>query len=307
MSYCDKLIRRGQAIVNEGVDVLKLLIERPQPTLLDDNNPKRRMMTESRKTSFMVVDKRLKNNYEKEMQEVKDQIMYTDRRNEIWLGANPLPMAVHQMSSNKDTTAHKLVDKDKVVTLQVQNFECFCGVYMGITTESKKPERESCPNKLITIQSDYIAKRIDFKLSSGEKSKDPYVFLGKGVKLDRDNLPVIAIETNPDTIRYAIMLQAPNMSSTKAKDNIKCPLDGDQKYCIAAKTDYVKVHWLQEMENSRSDFKRFNLNLVMKWAILILKERKINYFLPIEFIFHLTFLLQVTMLLLLLVVIYFKD
>ena len=79
MSYCDKLIRRGQAIVNEGVDVLKLLIERPQPTLLDDNNPKRRMMTESRKTSFMVVDKRLKNNYEKEGEEVKDQIMYTDR------------------------------------------------------------------------------------------------------------------------------------------------------------------------------------------------------------------------------------
>ena len=257
MSYCDKLIRREQAIVNEGVDVLKLLIERPQPTLLDDNNPKRRMMTESRKTSFMVVDKRLKNNYEKEEEEVKDQIMYTDRRNEIWLGANPLPMAVHQMSSNKDTTAHKLVDKDKVVTLQVQNFECFCGVCMGITTESKKPERESCPNKLITIQSDYIAKRIDFKLSSGEKSKDPYVFLGKGVKLDRDNLPVIAIETKPDTIRYAIMLQAPNMSSTKAKDNIKCPLDGDQKYCIPAKTYYVKVHWLEEMENSSSDNKRF--------------------------------------------------
>lgn len=258
MSYCEKLIRGGQAIVNEGVDVLKLLMKRPQPTQLDDDNPKSRMMTESRKTSFMVVDKRLKNNYENEEQDVKDQIlMYTDRRNEIWLGANPLPMAVHQMSSNKDTTAHKLVDKDKEVTLKVQDFECFCDVCMGKSTLSKKPERESCPNKLITIQSDYIAKRIDFKPSSGEKSKDPYVFLGKGVKLDRDALPVIAIETKPDTFRYAIMLQAPNKSSTKAKDNIKCPLDGDQKYSIPAKTDYVKVHWLEEMDDSSSDNKRF--------------------------------------------------
>jgi len=53
------------------------------------------------------------------------------------------------------------------------------------------------------------------------------------------------------------MLQAPNMSSTKAKDNIKCPLDGDQKYCIPAKTYYVKVHWLEDMDNSSSDNKRF--------------------------------------------------
>ena len=75
------------------------------------------------------------------------------------------------------------------------------------------------------MQSDYIAKRIDFKQSAAEKSKDPYVFLGKGVKLNTDALPVIAIETKPGTIRYAMMLQAPNNSSSKARDNIRCPLD----------------------------------------------------------------------------------
>ena len=55
-----------------------------------------------------------------------------------------------------------------------------------------------------------LPKRIYFKPSSGEKSKDTYIFLGKGVKLDSDNYPVIAIAivTKPDTIRYAIMLQA---------------------------------------------------------------------------------------------------
>ena len=86
---------REREIANEGVDDLKLLMGRPQPmaTKLHDDDPKRRMMTESVQTSFYVGDK---NNYENEKQEVKDQIMYTDRRNEIWLGANPLPMAVHQ-------------------------------------------------------------------------------------------------------------------------------------------------------------------------------------------------------------------
>ncbi len=127
MSHCETRIRGGEVIVDKGVDVLKILMARSQPTKLNDDDPKRRMMTESGKTSFLVADKRLEKNYENESLDVKDQIMYTDRRNEIWLGANPLPMAVHQMSSNEDTTTYRLVDKDKEVTLKVQNYECFCG------------------------------------------------------------------------------------------------------------------------------------------------------------------------------------
>jgi hypothetical protein len=158
-----------------GVDVLKLLMTRPQPTHFDYDNLKKRMMSESTKTNFYVVDKRLEKNYENETQEVKDQIMFTDRRNEIW-------QAVHQMTCSKDTTTHRLADKYVEVTLPVQNYECFCGVCTGIKNENRRPDRLNCPNKQITMQSDYIAKRIDFKQSAAEKSKDPYVFLGKGVK-----------------------------------------------------------------------------------------------------------------------------
>ena len=96
--------------------------------------------------------------------------MFTDRRNEIWLGANPLPMTVHQMTCSKDTTTHRLADKNVEVTLPVQNYECFCGVCTGIKNENRKPDRLNCPNKQITMQSDYIAKRIDFQQSAALKT-----------------------------------------------------------------------------------------------------------------------------------------
>ena len=50
MSYCEKRVRGvggEREIANEGVDDLKLLMGRPQPTKLHDDDSKRIMINES--------------------------------------------------------------------------------------------------------------------------------------------------------------------------------------------------------------------------------------------------------------------
>jgi hypothetical protein len=42
------------------------------------------------------------------------------------------------------------------------------------------------------------------------------------------------------------MLQASNNSSSKTRDNIRCPLDPLEQFTIRSKTDYVKLQWFEE-------------------------------------------------------------
>jgi len=196
-------------------------------------------MTETKSHHYYVVDERLRENYSKEKSEVLEKIIFTNRRENIWYGCNPLPNTVHQISITKAETKYFLSTMDQDQDLRVQTFECFCTVCQTID------EGDCKSHEFTQIQStSYCAKRV--QPAAVAKEYNPYKFLGQGVAQDSTKCAVVAIETKPDTIRYAVMDMAPYLSSYQGRDNIECPLEVGQKYTIPAKTEYVKLRWLEE-------------------------------------------------------------
>ena len=201
-------------------------------------------MTETKSHHYYVVDERLKDTFDNEDSEVLEKIIFTNRRENIWYGCNPLPSTVHQISITKAETKYKLATMNQDQNLRVQTYECFCTVCMSI-------DEGYCNSQQFVQPSTYFAKRV--QPAAVAKEYNPYKFLGQGVAQDPTKCAVVAIETKPNTIRYAEMEMAPYLSSHQGRDNIECPLEVGQKYTIPAKTEYVKLRWLEESHDDTDE------------------------------------------------------
>lgn len=233
---------------------MKYSYERPQPQqALDDNDPKRRMMTETNSHHYYVVDIRFKEKFEKQYppdetgkrEGIFDNIIFTNSAQEIWHADPALPRVIHQIDITKSESFGDLTSIGSGQEINIQDFECFCMPCM-------KGAWDTCSSVDLTKRRKMTVIRVAPPVIKEDKKQDPIEFL-KGKKIDQDSFPVVLVETKSGCTAYAEMIQCPLKATTVGRENLTFPLPGHEGdyFSIQAKESYVKIRFL-ELDGSGS-------------------------------------------------------
>ena len=222
--YCERGILRHGQVLNDAFDVMKYSYERPQPQALDDNAPKRRMMTETSSHHYYVVDIRFKEKYEKQYppdetgkrEGIFDNIIFTNSAQEIWHADPALPRVIHQIDIRKSESFADLTSIGSGQEINIQDYECFCIACM-------KGAWNTCSSVDLTKRRKLTVIRVAPPVIKEDKKLDPIEFL-KGKKIDQDSFPVVLVETKSGCTAYAEMIQCPLKATAVGRENLTFPL-----------------------------------------------------------------------------------